>query len=70
MSLGSDLCPRILHGPDVSVLLYRPDSCRGIFLHNLCRGILHNVGLGILHGLHGHDQCLRIFAGRPSLELI
>jgi hypothetical protein len=70
MSLGSDLCPRILYGPDVSVVLYGPDSCRGIFLHHLCRGILHNVGLGILYGLYGHDQYPRIFAGRPSLELI
>jgi hypothetical protein len=57
MSLGSDLCPRILYGPDVSVVLYGPDSCRGIFLHHLCRGILPNVGLGILYGLNGHDLC-------------
>ena len=70
MSLGSDLSPRILYGPEVSVLLYGLGSCRGILLHNLCGGILHNVGLGILYGLYGHDQCPRIFVGRPSLELI
>jgi hypothetical protein len=38
--LASDLCPRILHAPDLSVLLHGPDLWRGI-LHNLCWGILN-----------------------------
>ena len=63
-----DLCPRILHGPEVSVLFHGPDFWSGI-LHNLCWGILYGPDLcpRILHGLY--DQCLRIFVGRPSLEL-
>jgi hypothetical protein len=70
MSLGPDLCPRILQAPDVSVFLHGPD---------LCRGILHNLFLGILYGLCGPDLCTRIlyglynlrpciFLGHPSLE--
>jgi len=39
VSLGPHLCSRILHAPDVSVFLHGPD---------LCRGILHNLFLGIL----------------------
>jgi hypothetical protein len=61
MSLGPDLCPRILHGPDVSVLLHGPD---------LWSGILHNLCWGILYGLYGPDLCPCIFLGRPSLELL
>ena len=33
-------------------------------------GSLHKLCLGILYGLYGPDQCLCIFLGRPSLELI
>jgi hypothetical protein len=68
MSLGSDLCPRILHGPDPSVLLHGPDRCWGIF-PNLCWGILHNRCWGILNWLYGRDLCPCIFVGGPSLEL-
>jgi hypothetical protein len=54
MSLGPDLCPRILLGPDVSVPLHGPDRWSGI-LHNLCWSILSGLYLCSL--------------GRPSLEL-
>jgi hypothetical protein len=59
--LGPDLSPRILHGPDLSVLLHGPD---------LCCGILHNLYWGILYGLYGPNLCPCIFLGRPSLELL
>src|SRR5258707_3337763 len=76
ISLGPDLCPRIVYRPDVSVLLHGPERCSGIFrnlcrdiFRNLCRGILHNLCRGILNGLYGPNLCLRLFLGRPSLEL-
>jgi len=54
-----DLCS--LHGPDLLLLLHRPDLfwCS---LHDLC--------LGILYGLYGPDLCLCIFLDLRSLELI
>src|SRR5258708_1035107 len=55
--LGPDLSPRILHGPDLSVLLHGPD---------LCCGILHNLYWGILYGLYGPNLRPCIFLGRPS----
>ncbi len=61
---GPDLCPCILHGSDVSVLLHGPDLWSGI-LHNLYWGILYG-----LDGMYGHDLCPYIFLGRPSLELL
>jgi hypothetical protein len=51
------LCPRILHGTDMSMLLRRPDLCWGI-LRNLCLGILYGLGLRPYP-----------FLGRPALEL-
>ncbi|TMJ46038.1 MAG: hypothetical protein E6G85_32395 [Alphaproteobacteria bacterium] len=42
MSLGPDLCARILHWRDVSVFFHVPDRWSGI-LHNLCWGILSGL---------------------------
>jgi hypothetical protein len=39
-----DLCPRILVGPDLSVLFHGPDLWSGI-LHNRCWGILSGLYL-------------------------
>jgi len=47
-----------LHGPDLSLLLHRPDLFWGS-LHDLC-----------LYGLYGSDLCPCILLGRPSMELI
>jgi hypothetical protein len=74
MSLGSDLCPRILRAPEMSVLLHGPDLCWGI-LHNLCWGILYGLCGPVLCprmlcGLYGLDRCPCIFLARPSLELL
>jgi hypothetical protein len=65
---GPDLCPRILHRLDLSVLLHGPDLCSGI-LHSRCLGVL-DLCLGILYGLYGRDLCPCIFLGRPSLKLL
>jgi len=59
MSLGPDLCARILHGRDVSVFLHVPD---------LWSGILHNLCWGILSGLY--DLCRWILLRCPSLVLL
>ena len=61
ISMGPDLCSRILHGPHPSVLFHRLD---------LCRGILHNAYRGSLRGLCGLGLCPCIIFGRPSLELL
>ena len=61
ISMGPDLCSRILHGPYPSVLFHRLD---------LCRGILHNLYWGNLRGLYGLDLCPCIFLGRPGFELL
>ena len=75
-AISHDLCSRILHGPDPSLLLHVPD---------LCPGILYVLGLGILYRLYGLDlrPCIfllyRLYGpdlrpciclGRPGLELI
>ena len=48
ISLGSDLCSRIVHGPGPSMLF------RGL---GLSWGILRNLHWGSLHGLYGLDLC-------------
>jgi hypothetical protein len=76
-----DLRPRILHGPDHSVLLHSPDICSGTMQapdvpvrlrgRSLCPGMMvHDLGSGILYGLHGPDPCPCIFLGCPSLEFL
>jgi hypothetical protein len=45
--LGRDLCSRILHVPDLSVLLRVPELWSGLF-YGLWLGILHDLRLGIL----------------------
>ena len=69
ISMGPDLCSRILHGPDPSVLFGGLDLCWGI-LHNLYRGSWRGLYRGSLHGLCGLDLCPCIFLGRPGLELL
>jgi hypothetical protein len=55
ISLGPDLCPRIVYRPDVSVLLHGPERCSGIF-RNLCRDIFRNlVRSAILRCVVGAD---------------
>ena len=46
ISLGSDLCSRIVHGPGPSMLFL------GL---GLSWGILRNLHRGGLRGLYGHD---------------
>lgn len=58
LSHWPDLCPLITDSSDVSVR--GSERCSGIF-RNLCGGIFN--------GLYGPGLCLRIFLGRPSLEL-
>ena len=66
--LRARLCPCVMGGQDVSVLLHEPMRHRSI-LRNLRRSILHNFCRGILNGLCGPDICLRILPRRPGLEL-
>ncbi len=61
ISMGPDLCPRILYGPGPAVLFRGPD---------LGRGILHNLYRGSLRGPYGLDLRPCIFVGRPGLELL
>lgn len=61
ISLGTDLCPCILHGPGPSVLFRGPDLRWGLLRHP-CRSSLH--------GLCGLDPCPCLFRRRPSLELL
>jgi hypothetical protein len=61
ISLGPDLCPRILHGPDLSVFFQVSD---------LWLGILQNLCWGILSGPYGPNLCPWILLGHPSLELL
>lgn len=61
ISLGSDLCSCILHGPDPSVLLHGPDRRRRI-LH-------HRYG-GSLRSLCRRGLCPCLFLGCPRLELL
>ena len=69
ISMGPDLCSRILHGSDPSVLFGGLDLRWGI-LHNLYRGSWRGLYRGSLHGLCGLDLCPCIFLGRPGLELL
>ena len=48
ISLGSDLCSRIVHGPGPSMLFL------GL---GLSWGILRNLHWGSLRGLYGRDLC-------------
>ena len=61
ISVGPDLCSRILHGPNPSVLFHGPD---------LRWGILRDLYRGSLHGLCRLDPCPCLFLRRPSLELL
>ena len=61
ISMGPDLCPRILYGPGPSVLF------RGL---DLGRGILHSLYRGSLYGPCGLGLRPCIFLGRPGLELL
>ena len=61
ISVGPDLCPRILYGPGPSVLF------RGL---DLGRGILHSLYRGSLYGPCGLGLRPCIFLGRPGLELL
>ena len=61
ISLEPDLCACILHGPHTPLLFHGPD---------LCRGILHDLYRGSLHGLCGLSLGPCLFLGRPSLELL
>ena len=69
ISMGPDLCPRILYGPGPSVLFRGLDLGRGI-LHNLYRGRWLGLYRGSLHGLCGLGLRPCIFLGRPGLELL
>ena len=61
ISMGPDLCPRILYGPGPSVLF------RGL---DLGRGILRSLYRGSLRGSCGLGLRPCIFLGRPGLELL
>ena len=61
ISMGPDLCPRILYGPGPSVPL------RGL---DLGRGILRSLYRGSLRGPYGLGLRPCIFLGRPGLELL
>ena len=56
---GPCLCPRMMNGQDMSVLLHGPKRCSGIF---------RNLRRSILNGLSGPGLCLRILIRQPALE--
>jgi hypothetical protein len=63
---GPDLWGSMI-GPDLLVLLHRPDLRPGI-LHSMRSGILY--GLYRFNRLYGLDLCPRIFLSRPCLKLL
>src|SRR5262249_25216343 len=77
---GPHLCPCVIDGPNVSMLLHGPHLGRCIIIDGPnVSGILHepeqrsgisrSLCRGILNGLlYGADLCLRIFLGRPRFE--